>query len=553
MLTDESPRPEAGALTRRAMIARSGITLAALSPTFAALAGCGGSSKTTSTAAKASGSSAPIDKLTWALAKAPSSLDLSKGFSGDTMAATYLMHETLVGYSKDLDLVPLLAEKVDTPTPTTYVYTLRDGVTFHDGTPLTPEDVVYSIKHAAAKDSQLGFYFTLMKKVEKTGPREVTVTLEEPSVVFRFSLVYAPIIPRAFAAAKGEKLGAPGGVNWVATGPFKLKSFDERSLVVVRNDAYWGDKPSVAEVAFSYIADAQTLQLSVRSGQIDGTYTASPSQAGQWEKLPDANFLTAPGMYVWFLAFNTQAAPWKDVHVRRAFAHAFNQDGIIKAVLGGHAGKAKVMVPVTQWGGLAAKDAVTHLYDSLPAYPYDLEKAKAELAQSASPDGFRTSVLVSDAAKYVVEALLAFAGDLKKIGITLDVKSVPAQTWLDNAYAHKDLGLTCMQFGPDYPDPSNYLAISYDSSGAVANGFNLANYKNPEVDKLLAKQATSSDPGERVTALSEVLRQGQVDLPYLTLWWEDVSASLNKRYALAEFTALSAPFTAWASDVTRAA
>jgi peptide/nickel transport system substrate-binding protein len=553
MLTDEGPRPEPGALTRRALIARSGITLAALSPTFAALAGCGGGSKATGTAAKAGASSAPIDKLTWALAKAPASLDLSKAFSGDTMAATYLVHETLVGYSTNLDLVPLLAEKVQTPTPTTYVYTLREGVTFHDGSPLTPEDVVYSIKHAAAKDSQLGYYFTLLEKVEKTGPREVTITIKEPSVVFGFSLVYAPIISRAFATAKGKKLGAPGGVNWVATGPFKVKSFDERSLVVVRNDAYWGDKPAVGQVDFSYIADAQTLQLSVRSGQIDGTFTASPSEAAQWERIPDANYVTAPGLYVWFLAFNTQAEPWSDVHVRRAFAHAFNQDGIIKAVLAGHATGGKVMVPANQWGGLASKDAVAELYDSLPAYPYDLEKAKAELAQSGSPTGLRATVLVSDAAKYVVEALLAFAGDLKKIGVTLEVKSVPAQTWLDHAYAHKDLGVTCMQFGPDYPDPSNYLAIAYNSSGAVANGFNLANYKNPEVDKLLAKQATSANAGERVTAIGEVLRQGQEDLPYLTLWWEDVSAALNKRYKLSDFNALSAPFTPWASKINRAA
>jgi peptide/nickel transport system substrate-binding protein len=551
MATDEG-LPQLGfgdPLTRRSMITRSGITLAMLSPTLAALAGCGDDDD----GGGGGGSGGSIEEITWILPTAPPSLDLAQHFNGTNgMPAQYLMAETLVSFAPDLELVPILAESIDTPDPSTFVYTLRKGVRFHDGSPMTVEDVIFSIEHAGAKDSQVSYYFTNLKSVEQTGEREVTLKVKEPTLTFRYAPIYAPIIPKAFADAKGKKLGKPNGLNYVGTGPYKLERFDERALVVVRNDKYWGDAPPVESVSFSYVEDPQTQALSLRSGEVDGMYDISPPDADQFEKMPDVELLSAPGLIVWFLAFNVQAEPWSDIHVRRAFAHAYNQQGVIQAALGGHARPATAMVPDNEWAGLLSDSEVEELYASLPAYPYDLEKAKAELAQSSVPDGFKAKVQAPDGSDYVVDALLALAADLKKIGVELEVTSVPQQKWLDDAYSHENLGITCHAWGPDYPDASNYLDISYSSGQAVADGYNFAQYKNPEVDRLIEEQSVELDTAKRAELLSELLRVSQEDLPYLSLWWEDETAVVNRAYRLNDFSAFSPHSTQWAADITRA-
>jgi peptide/nickel transport system substrate-binding protein len=540
--------PEMRELTRRTLLKQAG-ALAVLSPTVIALAGCGDSNEPTGTPATSATQAGSIDELQWALVSAPPSLDLTDNFSGISMQAMYLMNETLVGYSRTGELVPLLASEVTNPSPDEYVYTLRDGVTFHDGTPLTADDVVFSLEHAMRDESQVSYYFGLVEKVAKTGAKEVTVTLKEPSAVFAFSPVYAPIIPKAYARQKGKKLGRPGGENWIATGPYKLERFDSNSVVVVANEDYWGDAAPVGKVSFSFIADPQTLQLAVRSGEVDGTFSPDLADSDQWERIPNAKFTTAPGMGLWFLAFNVEAEPWNDVHVRRAFTHAYNQEGVIGAVLGGNGGKATTIVPPAQWVNLLSEDEVAELYATLPTYPYDLDKAKAELAQSASPDGFSTTARVPDSSPQVRDALLALASDLKQIGITLEVKTVPAQQWLDHANGHKDLSLTVMEWGPDYPDPSNFPVIALDSAGAVQNGFNLANYKNKAVDELLVKQAKETDEQARIDMLTQILRTMQEDVPYLYLWWEDVGLALNEEYEMTDYNALTAWCTAWTRKI----
>jgi peptide/nickel transport system substrate-binding protein len=141
------------------------------------------------------------------------------------------------------------------------------------------------------------------------------------------------------------------------------------------------------------------------------------------------------------------------------------------------------------------------------------------------------------------------ANDLKEIGITLEVKTVPVQQWLDHANAHEDLGLTCMEWGPDYPDPSNFPVIALDSASAVTNGFNLANYKNPKVDDLLVKQAKETDDQARIDMITEILQIMQEDVPYLYLWWEDVALAMTDEYEMPDYNALTSWCTPWANRI----
>ena len=490
---------------------------------------------------------AGVKNLRWALSGAPSSFDVAANFSGDTMVAMYLTQDTLVSYDAKLNLVPVIASKVANPTPTKYVYTLKPGIKFSDGSPVTADDVVYSIlRNVNPKlGSQVQSYFPTVKKVAKTGPNEVTVTLKQVDPLYKYAMVYAPIIPKKFATAKGKKLGAQGNGTWISTGPYMLKSFTGDKIVLVRNPHYWGKKPSTEQITFSWISDSQTLQLAVRSGQIDGTFVVALPDITQWKTIPNINLISAPALRSWWVSFDLTQAPLNDLHVRKAFAYALNQKGIIDSILHGYGQPSNGIVPPGQWGSVLDTAGRKKLYASIPSYTYDLDKAKAELAQSTVPNGFSTSISIPSSRQYVVDAMLAFAGDLKKIGITLDVKSVPQSEWLSTIYAHKDLGLQFLGFGPDYPDPANYIVLSYPSANAVPNNFNTANYKSPEVDALIEKQRTAKTTAGRAQAIGDIMKLSQRDLPYLFLWWEDFATATQKNISLTGVNAFSCYFGPW--------
>jgi peptide/nickel transport system substrate-binding protein len=540
------------ALTRRDMLRRlgqSGVALTLL-PTAALVAGCGSSD---SDADSDTGDTTPggsLGTIKWALSSAPTTLDYSTNWNGDWQTIQWLLHETLVTYDDKNVLKPALAESVTNPTDTKYVYALRQGVTFHDGTPLTVEDVLFSFEHAMRKSSQQTGYFTEIKSIEATGDAEVTITLKQVSAVFGFIPTLAPIIPKAFAEKLGKKLGAPGSISWIGTGPYKLEAFGGDSIVIARNDDYWGDKPAASKFAFSFIPDEPAMQLAIESGQIDGTFRATP--APRWKQIGSASLEVIPSMSTNFLAFNMEVEPWNDVHVRRAFAHALNREGITQAAYEGSMVPATTMVPPVQWGALMSPEEAEELYATLPQYPYDLDKAREELAQSSVPDGLQAKLLVVEG-NQDAEAMVAYAGDLEQIGITLDIDEVPTQAWLDYVYGPREaLKLTYSAFGPDYPDPGNFPSIAFASAQAVEGGFNTANWKNKEVDRLVAQQNATLDPDERIRILTDVLRISLEELPYVQLWNDNIAMALNKKYALGGFTPLAAPWTPWATQLTQA-
>lgn len=530
-------------LSRRELLVGAGAAAAALSFVFPAFA----QARQLQTFLE----DATISNLRWALGAAPSSFDVAANFSGDTMVAMYVTQDTLVGYSRSLALVPVLASRVSHPTPTKYVYTLRKGLKFSNGAPVTADDVVYSIARNVDPKlgSQVNSYFTSVKHVAKTGANEVTVTLKQADPLYKYALVYAPIIPKKFAQSKGKKLGAQGSGTWISTGPYMLKSFTGDRIVLVRNPHYWGKKPAVNQITFSWIADAQTLQLAMRSHQIDGTFTVPLPDSAQWQRLSGVKVQFANALRSWWLSFDVSSPPWSDIHVRRAFAYSLNKKGIINSVLRGHAQPSNGMVPPGQWGDVLTPAGRKKLYASIPSYGFNLVKARAELDKSSVKKGFSASISIPSSRGYITTAMLAFAADLKKIGINLEVKSVPGSQWLSTIYAHKDLGLQFLGFGPDYPDPANYLVLAYPSVNAVKNNFNTANYKNKTVDALLEKQRTARSNALRAKYLGQIMKISQRDLPYLFLWWEDFAMALNNSRSLSGLNAFSFEFGQWIHTV----
>ncbi len=538
------PRPQTPtvlALTRRELLRRAGVGGAALMLP-GALAACEGpdgpvSSEATapSTGTEPSGGAA-IEELTWGTT-AIRALDYASGFDVSTGVPLGVALESLLTYDADLRLTPLLAESWSQPDPETYVFVLRSGVTFWDGTPLTTEDVVFSLERHRDPEvaSEMGYYFNSVDSVEATGPSEVTVRLNAPDPFFAYVHTFASITPKAFSEELGSQLGAPGTpVNAMGTGPYRITAFRaDDAIDLERNESYWGEQPTIERITVEIFADPQTMQLAMRAGEIDGTFQVPLAQADQWSGIDGATTIFSPGMTIIGLYFRVTEEPWSDIHVRRAFAYSIDREGLVRSVLGDHAQVASCVVPPSQWGGLLSPDAVAALYEELSHYSFDPDRAREELAQSSVPDGFSATVQYPNNLPEVGNAFQNLRENLAPLNVDLEVTEVTPQEWFADLEA-RTFPFGIIAFGPDYADPANYPAIVF-SEGSDSNR---ADFQNPDVTRLLEEQQAATDPAVRAEAISQILRITTAELPYLNLWWPEAVMAISERLQYDDFSPL---------------
>jgi peptide/nickel transport system substrate-binding protein len=479
-----------------------------------------------------------VPQLTWALPEAIRGLDYTHSADGGTATVVSLAMEPLVRYDTLGHLTPDLAKSFSTPNATTYVYNLRSGVRFADGNPLTTADVIYSLDRSASvkAGSQIATFFSDVKSITATGPMTVTVKLKAPNPFFRYAMAVTYIGEKAYWSSHLKTIGTPAGLN-MGTGPYQFTSFTPgQSVTLTPNVDYWGPKPAFDKVVIDFITDPATLLLAVRSGQVDGTFNIPQQEIGQYKQLSGVNVGLAPELRTAYLSLDTAHPPFDNVHVRRAIAYALDKVGLVKAVLGGYGQTAPAMPPPQQWGDLLPQSQVQAFYNTLPAYAYNLAKAKAELKLSPYPNGFTASVPYPDSEPQLGKLVLSLAQNLKQIGITLDVKQLTSGAWFNILYSHPNpMGLQVISWVPDYPDPADAAALIYNSAYATKNAFNTANYKNPAMDALLAKQNASVNPAVRANAIEGILRLGAADLPYIPVWYDEIGMALTSKYKYSNF------------------
>ena len=204
-----------------------------------------------------------------------------------------------MGFTNDLKLKLLLAASVSNPEPTVWVYKIRPGVKFHDGSTLTAEDVAFSMNWhmVKANGSEFTLFYTSVKEITATGPLEVTVTLHEPDNLWPYTPAHTAglVQKKAYLESAGKNAGTPGHLP-IGTGPFKITAFTpSQSIDLVRNDSYWGRKPTVEHVHLQTIADPSTRLLAIRSGTVNGTYDVDFSQVSRWKDLSNVRLESGPG------------------------------------------------------------------------------------------------------------------------------------------------------------------------------------------------------------------------------------------------------------------
>ncbi|HTW99716.1 MAG TPA: ABC transporter substrate-binding protein [Acidimicrobiales bacterium] len=479
-----------GAFRRR----RLGLASAAVVIGGAAVAALG-TAAAASAASRAEQSGGPV--LTWGQYADPGSLWNATDFNAtDGAPIMSLVNQGLLAFTPNNQLAPALATSWKEVTPTDYVYTIRTGVKFSNGDPLTPQDVVYSfdVQRNPQVASDESTFFTDITSVTASGD-DVIVKLAQPDAIWTDIPAHEGgyIYDEKSLEGHLKDYGTPS-VLPIGTGPYEVQSYiANSSITLVRNPYYWGPKPYYSEIVFDIIPNDQTLFLAVESGKVQGTFDVPSSSLRQWTATPTIHVIKYPadGFFGWTL--DETEAPFNDIHVRKAIAYATNRAGIASAVFGGTAVVAKTLDDPRTFQGILPASEVAKAFAAIPAYSYDTAAAKAQMAESTVPHGFTTTLNVAADCQPCSEISEAEQQTLGQIGITLKLKTMPGPARFQLILKHgKDLGIQLIGNLADVPNPIELPWLYYASDQAVRGGNNSSNFSNPEVDKLINEGIVSS-------------------------------------------------------------
>lgn len=329
---------------------------------------------------------------------------------------------------------PAIASGYEFVDETTLDVTLRDDVTFHDGSPLTAEDVAYTYNWVNSEDSEAnnnGVVSRWLANAEVTGPQTVR---------FHLSSVY-PLVIRDMSnrimLRKAGTYDAGGQINrdamasnLIGTGPYKVASFEPGTeLVLERYDGYFGDAPAIGKIVVRNLPDIGTQQAELMSGGVDWMFKVPLDLAESLGASPVATHLSGPDLRIGFLVLDAHGytdpdGPLTNVLVRRALNHALNTEEMAKYLIGGSSQAIHTACHPAQFG----------CDQSVAAYPYDPDKAKALLAEAGYADGFPLE-LWAYRDKAAAEAI---AADLTAVGIDVDLRYVKLQS-LNQARAAREI------------------------------------------------------------------------------------------------------------------
>ena len=495
---------------------------AGLALALAMAAGC-----TTASHGSASRASAAIPLLRVGATSVGSTLDVTRNTGAYVIDNLAL--ETLLNLGPNAQLEPNLATSVTQPNPVTYVYHLRHDVKFWDGDPLTATDVAYSLNYVRAPGSQAAYVFPPVKSIVATNPFTVVVSLPGPDPAWKYTpgLTYTGIFEAKFAESHKGSFGKPGTLV-MGTGPWKIDAFDPTTgAELSANPHWWGGKVPIQHISVKAYSGETSLALAFRAGEVD--LAPEITDAKTFAATSGAKLLSTQSCQGGFFTMNTQIPPWNDVHVRRAVAYALNRSDIITAE-GGYAAPLYTFITPAALTTVASPSQVSQLLGSMNLYPYDLGKARQEMAQSAYPHGVSTTIQAPSFDDLLNVAQVE-AAELAKIGINARLKVVTlAQLEANGTGPANERPTSAWGGGCIDPDVSGY-DFYLGSANTKPGQWNEADWAPPAVDHLLSAGTTTDDPAKRFAAFSGIVRQMSADVPYVPLYLHDVSIALSSKFS----------------------
>jgi peptide/nickel transport system substrate-binding protein len=485
----------------------------------------------------ATGPAAAETVLRWASQGDALTMDPHAQNEGMTVTMARQIYETLVFRTPALETAPGLATRWEMKDPTTWVFTLREGVTFHDGTPFTADDVVFSIERAQTPPSDFRNTIDTIAAARASGPLEVTITTRGPNVILPLQMNEIFIMSRAWAEKHGvtRAQNRGGGEETYAvrhangTGPFKLdiREPDTRT-VMVRNENWWGAAAfpgNIERLEYTPVANAATRVAALLSGRLDFVLDTPLQDLPRVERTPGFKLTRIPEVRTIFLGLDVASAelrssnvkgknPFAAPEIREAMAMAIDADAITRRIMRGQA------VPA----GIVAGPGIRGYSEALDRRPpLDPAKAKALLAEAGYPEGFSVTLDCPND-RYVNDEQIcqAVVGMLARIGITvtLDLKT-RALHFPKIEQRRSDFYM--LGWGNPSLDPLyTFRHLTMPDSPWSAHG-----WRNERMFELVSAMAVEADTGKRDAMIAEawnLLKAANIYLPlhHQVLAWTTV-------------------------------
>jgi peptide/nickel transport system substrate-binding protein len=414
------------------------------------------------------------------------------------------VYDTLVvPNAEDLTMEPSLAESWETSEDgLTWTFTLREGVTFHDGSEFDSADVVYSYNRIIDEELSNSFRFQNVGSVTADGAQTVVITLTRPT----------PNLLERIGSFKGMAILPEGAADQVdltteavGTGPFRLESSDASSTVLTAYEDYWGGTPSIGGVEFRYVTEPAAALTALQNGEVQWTDNVPPQQIESLGGDDTVELQTTPSVDYWYLSMNYARPPFDNRDVRRAIAFAVDREAVAEAAWFGAAQPNQTAIP---------EDSFFHT-DYAPFEP-DPDQARQLLQQAGVQTPLTMGLMVTDEFPETVTAAQVIASQLEPIGINVEIETLDFATWLDRQ-GQGDFDAFYLGWLGNL-DPAAYYQEQHQTDGPN----NYQGYSNPQVDQLLAQGAGETDEEARKQAYDQAAQLIVDDVSYLYLYNPDV-------------------------------
>lgn len=432
--------------------------------------------------------------------------------------------ETLIVMQPDGSFTPGLATDWSQPAPDKWVFNLRKGVKFHDGTDFNAAAVKFSIERIMNPDNpgRAASNLAFIKEINVINDHTLEIVTDGPYGPTLSGLAL-PYTGGVVSPAAVEKYGEDFGRNLVGTGPFKFVEWKtNNSITIERFDDYWGEKPYLDRIVYRVIPEESARMLALERGEVDVVMNPAPSEIEFLKKDNRFTVHEVPGVRVIYFGLNVAEEPLNDIRVRQALNYAMDRQAIVDNIL---EGAAVLPTSYISPGVFGYKDVSKY-------FTYDPDKAEQLLDEAGwvkGPDGMRSKdgqplhlELHTPKGRYLKDSESAevFQDQLRKIGVSLDVKVVEWGTLFSQARGSADHGLQMFTMGWSTAtgDADYTLRPLFDSKSLPPGGWNSYNYANERVDELAALAAASTDQDERLRLYGEMQEILAADAPWVPVY-----------------------------------
>jgi peptide/nickel transport system substrate-binding protein len=504
-------------LTRKQALLRfgAGSALFTLPGLLAACGGGGGEGEGTGTS---EGAVKKGGRFSMARNEEPLSLDPIVPSDNGSIWVIYQMFDQLTTVNEDSSgVAPSLAESWEISSDgTVYTFVIKQDVNFHDGSPMTMDDVVFSLERVFdPKGSGYSFLFGSVQGVRGVDATTLEITLKEP---FTPLLDNLNVFPASIVQKKAVEADPEGFAQKpIGTGPFKLQEFAKgRHVHLVRHTGYWKpDHPHVDEVFIPYVPDDNTRILRVQGGEVDAAVAIPYAQIDQLDAQNDIDvqieeLFRFDGMWL-----NHAEAPLDDLKVRQALNYATDKEAMLKSIYFDKVEIANHMMP-----------KMKYWREDVEAYPFDPEKAKSLIAESKVPDGFKLPIVTPTGDVIIQQIAQIIKEAYAPIGVDVQITNLDIGTAYTNFSQFNYTAGANWYITSDVPGPDELAAIQFDYSAASGTKSFFTNYNSEQATQLV-KQAGGGDDATREQAFGDLQQLVMDDAVLVALFFTPARTALQ--------------------------